>query len=184
MTAPLEGVLFLCGDEGITKEELKEILNLNNKELDELLEKLSFDYENATRGIKLEIFGDICKLVTKKEYSDTFSKLVEIDSNRPLSQAALEVLAIIAYNQPITRSKVDEIRGIGSSNLMRKLVLKDLIYEFDRSELPGRPILYKTTSKFLDSIGLKSLEQLPEIKEEDESKEEKDLFSSKYTENI
>lgn len=182
MIAPLEGILFLCGDEGISKDDLKEILDIKEVELSQLIENLSYEYENNNRGIKLEVFGDLCKLVTKKEYSSVYSKLVEIDTNRPLSQSALEVLAIIAYNQPITRSRIDEIRGISSSHMLRKLVVKDLIYEASRSEQPGRPILYKTTSKFLDSLGLKSLSDLPVIDENSLVENETDLFSSKYTE--
>lgn len=182
MIAPLEGILFLCGDEGISREDLKELLNLKEVELNDILEKLMYEYENDNRGIKLELFGDICKLVTKKEHANIYTKLVELDTSRPLSQTALEVLAIIAYNQPITRSRIDEIRGIGSSHIVRKLVFKDLIVEDSRSEQPGRPILYKTTSKFLDSLGLKTLKDLPVINENFEEDIEKDLFASKYTE--
>lgn len=184
MTAPLEGILFLCGDEGISKDDLKEILDLKETDLNQLLENLTFEYENNNRGIKLEVYGDLCKLVTKKEHANIYAKLVELDTNRPLSQAALEVLAIIAYNQPITRSRIDEIRGISSSHIVRKLVVKDLIFEASRSEQPGRPILYKTTSKFLDSLGLKSLNDLPVIDENSTEENETDLFSSKYTETL
>lgn len=184
MTAPLEGILFLCGDEGISKDDLKEILELKETDLNNLIETLMYEYENNSRGIKLEVFGDLCKLVTKKEHANVYAKLVELDTNRPLTQAALEVLAIIAYNQPITRSRIDEIRGIGSSHIVRKLVVKDLIIEASRSEQPGRPILYKTTSKFLDSLGLKCLNDLPVIDENTSEENETDLFSSKYTESL
>lgn len=182
MIAQLEGLLFLCGDEGITTHDIKSILNLNDHNLQNLISSLKKDYENQERGLNLEVYGDICKLVTKKEHAEVYSKLVELEVSRPLSQSSLEVLAIIAYNQPITRSRVDEVRGIGSAHILRRLTSKNLIEEFGRSELPGRPILYKTTSKFLDSLGIKNLEELPKIDELEENSEEKDLFSSKYTE--
>ena len=104
-----------------------------------------------------------------------------------MSQAALETLAIIAYNEPITRVQVDAIRGVGSVNIIRKLVAKGFIKESGRSELPGRPILYETTNEFLDYFGLSSTEDLPDISEfvaseVDEDDESNDLYTSKYTE--
>ena len=104
-----------------------------------------------------------------------------IDSDL-LSPAALETLAIIAYNQPLVRGQVDEIRGVDSSYNIRKLVLKGLIEEKGRSELPGRPILYGTTDKFLDHFGLASIDELPVIEETIEENDDVDLFDSKYKE--
>ena len=115
-----------------------------------------------------------------KEYIE---KLVEIEENDYLSQSALETLAIIAYNEPITRISIDAIRGVNSSYVVRKLVLKDLIKEVGKSDLPGRPILYGTTSRFLDYFGLTSKEDLPKLSLVDESEvTETNLFDSKYKE--
>lgn len=104
-----------------------------------------------------------------------------LEDSDTLSESALEVLAIIAYNQPVTRAMIDEIRGISSSHMLRKLVYKDLIEEVGRSESAGRPILYGTTDLFLDYFGLKTLSELPTIeKKEDDSVHE--LYHSKYVE--
>lgn len=184
MIGPLEGILFLVGTEGINKNDLMRILEVNNEELDKLIGGLQEMYNDQNRGLQLEIFGDMCKLITKKEHNLIYSKLVSIDIDRPLTTSALEVLAIIAYNEPITRTKIDEIRGVSSSHLVRRLLLKDLIEEAGRAETAGRPILYKTTSGFLDCFGIKNLDELPKIELCEKELEETDLFSSKYTENI
>lgn len=109
--------------------------------------------------------------------------MVEIEDNT-LSQAALETLAIIAYNEPITRIVVDEIRGINSSHMIRKLVSMDLIEEKGRSDSAGRPILYGVTDKFLDYFGLANTSELPKIEEIEVDDTEKDLFESKYKEEV
>ena len=108
-----------------------------------------------------------------------------LTENNTLSNSALETLAIIAYNEPITRVEVDEIRGVQTGQLIRKLVAKGLIKEDGRSNLPGRPILYKTTSEFLDYFGLKSISELPEIKMPEINKDDDvSLYETKYTEEI
>ena len=112
-----------------------------------------------------------------------FQKLIEIPGTNTLSQAALETLAIVAYNQPITRTQVDEIRGIASSQMIRKLVAKNFLKEVGRSNLPGRPILYKTTSEFLDYFGLATVEDLPKIEDiKEDEHSNTDLYHSKYKE--
>ena len=106
------------------------------------------------------------------------------EANNTLSNSALETLAIIAYNEPITRIQVDEIRGVQTGQLIRKLVAKGLIKEAGRSELPGRPILYKTTSEFLDYFGLSTIDDLPKIRIKEVINDEVDLYNSKYQEEI
>lgn len=161
----IEGILFLVGDEGITIEELKNILEIDEKELAKNLNELKQEYENENRGLKIDYLGNKFKLTTKKEHKKYYEKLKEEEISSTLSEAALEALVIIAYNQPITRVKVDEIRGVGSSHLIRKLMLKNLIKEIGKSDAPGRPNLYGTTDEFLDYFGLKTIKDLPEIKE-------------------
>ncbi len=178
MIAVLEGILFLCGDEGIVKEELKKVLVIEEKELNGLIASLKKECDDEKRGIELVEYGDILKFVTKKNNEEFYRKLVENTIDRPLTPAMLEALAIIAYNQPITRTEIDQLRGVASFHLIRRLLLKELIYEADRSTAPGRPIIYKTTSKFLDAIGVKSLEDLPPVEDLTE-KEELDLFAKK-----
>lgn len=183
MKAVLEGLLFVVGDEGITISSICDILNIEEEEAKKLVLDLKKDYMSDERGLRIDYLGNSLKLTTKEEHKEYYRKLVE-DSNNTLSQSALETLVIIAYNEPITRIKVDEIRGISSSQMIRKLVAKGFLKEVGREDIPGRPILYKTTDEFLDYFGLSSKDDLPELKnEESENEEEKDLFLSKYKEN-
>ena len=175
----LESLLFVVGDEGLSFEEIKNTLELDKLECEQIIESLSNDYTD--RGIELSLLGNRYKLTTKKENKEYIQKLVTLSDSDTLSEAALEILAIIAYNQPVTRSMVDEIRGISSSYIMRKLVYKNLICEVGRSESAGRPILYGTTPLFLDYFGLQNIKELPQI-EIEEKDEVKDLYNSKYKE--
>ncbi len=182
MQGILEGLLFISGDDGITISELLKVLEIDEEKLNYIINNLKEEFENEKHGIRLERSGDTLKLVTKLEYKEYYKKIVDVDSDM-LSNAALETLAIVAYNQPLTRGMVDEVRGVDSSYNIRKLVLKGLIEEKGRSELPGRPILYGTTDKFLDHFGLSSISELPKIEEQEQVSEEVDLFESKYQEN-
>lgn len=184
MKPVIEGILFLVGDEGISLDTLKQTLNIEEENLKKEIEDLKKDYESPNRGIEISFFGNKLKLVTKKEHKKYYEDLVNEEINNTLTPASMEVLAIIAYNQPITRVKVDEIRGINSSHLVRKLLLQELIQDLGKSDSPGRPILYGTTDKFLDYFGLKSIDSLPPLEEVEMSDEEKDLFESKYKETL
>ena len=166
LKAVLEGLLFVCGDEGLSKKQISTILEINEEESFNLINQLVSDYEDDSRGIRIEFFGDYLKLVTKKEYKEYLKKLVP-DEEDFLTQSNLETLAIIAYNQPITRSQIEEVRGVSSTHIIRKLLIRNLIQEVGRSELPGRPILYGTSDFFLDYFGISSLEQLPVIETEE-----------------
>ncbi len=178
----LEGILFVVGDEGISLNSLCEIMNINLEEAKELLLKLKSNYESADRGIRISYLGDAFKLTTKEEHKEYYQKLVENPETNTLSPSALEVLAIIAYNQPITRIEIDEMRGVSSTYIIRRLVAKGLIKEAGKSKLPGRPNLYRTTREFLDCLGLASINELPELQEEKIDDGEKELFSSMYKE--
>lgn len=183
MEGIIEGILFVVGNEGIDKERLMEVLEVTESKLEECLEKLKEKYSNDNSGINLQILANKYKLVTKKEHKEYYEKLVEIDKNTELSQSALETLAVIAYNSPITRSNIDEIRGVDSSYQLRKLLYRNLIKEVGRADLPGKPILFSVTDEFLDYLGLSSLEQLPELREvEIEEDMLTDLYGSKYKE--
>ena len=183
MKAILEGLLFVVGDDGITIKDICNILEIDEDAAKELVLSLKNDYLSEERGLRIDYLGNSLKLTTKKEHKEYYKKLIE-ESNNSLSEAALETLAIIAYNEPITRIKVDEIRGISSAQMMRKLVAKGFIKECGRENIPGRPILYKTTDEFLDYFGLSSKEDLPKIEGQEENTSETDLFLSKYKETI
>lgn len=179
----LEGILFVVGDEGITINQICDILNISVEEAKSLLVELKKSYEDENRGIRISYLGDAFKLTTKKEHKEYYKKLVENGDTNTLSQAALETLAIIAYNQPITRIEIDEMRGVNNVHLIRKLVAKGLVKEAGKSTMPGRPNLYATTSEFLDYFGLSSISDLPTIiKQEPAEDDEKELFTSIYKE--
>lgn len=180
--AVLEGILFLVGDEGITLDSICEVLSINKSEAEELLKKLKDEYESDKRGIRISYIGESFKLTTKKEHKEYYQKLITTRNNN-LSQAALETLAVIAYNEPITRAEIDEVRGIASINMIRKLMAKDLVKVSGKSNLPGRPNLYRTTKEFLDYFGLASISDLPDLPVLEKMDEEQELFTSIYKEN-
>lgn len=181
----IEGILFAVGDEGITLTDLIKILEKEPEEIKNTLMELKNDYESDDRGIRITFLGNSFKLTTKKEHKEFFEKLLVDTKTYTLSDAALEVLAIVAYNEPVTRLKIDEIRGVNSSGMVRKLVAMNFIKECGKADTIGRPNLYKTTNDFLDYFGLATKEDLPKliIKQEVES-EDKDLYTSTYKENI
>ncbi len=187
LKAVIEGLLFVVGDDGLDLDEISKILEISKDKIKELIKELQNDYQSSDRGIRIDFLGDKLKLTTKKEHNIYYQKLLTTEDNNTLSQAALETLAIIAYNQPITRVKVDELRGISNNHIIRKLVAKGLIKEGGRSNMPGRPILYETTSEFLDYFGLSSIDELPDMRdfleeEEKETEYDVDLYQSKYKE--
>ena len=183
LKAALEGLLFIVGDEGLDINKIQNLLGTDDDQTKELLKELVVDYASPSRGIKLEIFGNRFKLTTKKEHREYFQKLCESEIEEGLSQSALETLAIIAYNQPITRNEIDQARGVVSSHIIRRLLLKDLIKVAGKSDLPGKPNLYETTNNFLDYFGLSDIKDLPPLnKPEEKPSEEKDLYKSKYIE--
>ena len=182
MEGILEGLLYVQGDIGLTLEQVMDILNISEEEAKNLIYKLKNSYEDSSRGLRINYLGNTFKLTTKEEHKEYYQRLLENPKNNVLSNSALETLAIIAYNQPVTRLMVDEIRGVSSVYVMRRLMLKNLIKEVGKSELPGKPNLYCVTNQFLDYFGLNSLDDLPKIKEE-KIDDNQDLFTSKYMED-
>ena len=183
MEGLLEGLLYVTGDEGLSLKDVMTILNLNEEQAKQLVYKLKLSYEQENRGLRLSYLGNTFKLTTKQEHKQYYEKLLENPNSHTLSQAALEVLAIIAYNEPITRAEVDEMRGVDSIYIIRKLIAKGLLKEAGKSDKPGHPILYKTTDDFLDYFGLATKDDLPKIENiSNIEKEESDLFQSSYKE--
>ena len=178
----IEGILYLKGDEGIDIKELSLILEISKKEAVEAMDHFIEAYsKRGFDGLQVVDFGGKYKLATNPQYFPYYQKMVE-QSKATLSQAALETLAIIAYNQPITRVEIDAMRGVSSNHIIRKLVAKGLVKEAGKSKMPGRPNLYRTTSEFLDCFGLSSLSELPELDSEKENEQESELFTSIYKE--
>lgn len=183
--AVLEGLLFVVGEDGLTINQIMDILEINNDEAKQLISELKEKYDAVTSGIRINFLGNTFKLTTKNEHRSYYQKLIENPDSNVLSQAALETLAIIAYNQPVTRLDVDDIRGVSSSQMIKKLVAKGFIKEAGRSDSLGRPILYKTTSEFLDYFGLATIDDLPKMEQFMENNTEvsdTDLYHSKYKE--
>ena len=180
----LEGILFVVGNEGISASELMDILELKEDNINYLIDKLKEKYLSEESGLNIEYLGEKYKLTTKKAHNDYYIKLLEKEKKSELSNSALETLAVIAYNSPITRGQIDDIRGVDSTYQIKKLLYRNLIKEDGKADLPGKPKLYSVTNEFLDYLGLSSLDELPKLEEEKPILiEETDLYESKYKEN-
>lgn len=182
MEAIIEGLLYVQGDIGLTIKDIMNILEIDEDTAKRAVLSLKNYYDENKRGLRINFLGNTIKLTTREEHKKYYAKLLENPSSNGLSNSAIETLAVIAYNEPITRGEVDAFRGVDSSYVMRRLLAKGLIKECGKSDTPGRPILYKTTDEFLDYFGLASKEDLPSIEMLTEDKEEKDLYTSIYKE--
>lgn len=156
----LQAVLFASG-EPMEGSRLAKLFSVNTEVIDHLIDSINDDYESLPFQI-LKLGGSY-QMVTRPEHGDIIREALEAKHNAPLSQAAMEVLAIIAYNQPVTRAFIEQVRGIDSSSVVSSLVSKGLVAEAGRLEIPGRPIAYETTAAFLRSFGMKDIEALPQI---------------------
>lgn len=176
----LEGILFAVGDEGVSLEQLEYVLDVNEVEVKSLMLDLKDRYKEISSGVDIIEVAGVYKMTTKKDHAIYLKRLIQNPNQRGLSNAALEVLAIVAYRQPITRHEIENIRGASSDNVLRKLLTFSLIEEAGRLEGPGRPILFRTTDDFLDYFGIKTLEELPElpfVSPDFNLEEEEDLFN-------
>ena len=158
--AAIEAILYAAGYP-VKYEKLAEVLGLPLSETKMLVEHLSETYKGEERGIQLLIFPETCQLSTKEQYAPYIREALGIRRGGNLSASSMEVLAVVAYNQPITRSFVDQVRGVDSSYAVNSLIDKGLIEACGRLDAPGRPMLYVTTEKFLRVFGLRSLSELP-----------------------
>ena len=184
--AILEALLYAAGDEGLTRKQLMSVLEVDEAALLDIMSAVKEEYQKQERGIELIEYADSYMLLTKKEYSVYLKKLVETPS-KGLSQAALEVLAIVSYKQPITRSEVEESRGVKAERVLDSVVGKALLCEVGRADGPGRAILYGTTPTFLEQFGLKALDELPPLPENVEAdgvQEEADLFFENFNQTF
>lgn len=162
--AKIEGLLFISGDEGITVTDLSNITGFMKPAVLGLLNKLGQQYaENDDCALTLLQSDETYRLATKSSLSDVMKAYFEKPLTTPLTQALLEVLAIIAYRQPITRIEIDALRGVQSSGSIQKLIARGLIETHGRLNVPGRPFRYVTTNAFLDYFGLQTLKDLPPL---------------------
>lgn len=167
--ARIEALLFVASAPA-TASQIGEALSMSVKEVEAALDELQHEYEKK-RGIAIQSHGGRYQLTTASEFAEDVEKFLGIESTSKLSRAGIETMAIVAYQQPITRPGIDSIRGVSSDGVIKSLLSKGLIQEVGRAEGPGRPILFSTTVDFLQHFGLNSLEQLPPY-ESTESEEE------------
>ncbi|MHA6251059.1 SMC-Scp complex subunit ScpB [Oceanobacillus sp. CAU 1775] len=187
LKAVTEGLLFASGDEGVTVKQLSKILDITESAASHIIDELKYDFEHTDRGLMVMESHEVIHLTTKPEHSEYYKKLLETPQSTKLSQAALEVLAIIAYLQPITRTEIEDIRGVKSDGPVQTLINRMLIEEAGRKETVGRPTLFRTSKDFLTFFGLTSLEELPPLPEnsdEDDSGQTVDLFFERFNEEL
>ncbi|WP_174734063.1 SMC-Scp complex subunit ScpB [Mesobacillus harenae] len=183
----LESLLFAAGDEGLSLKQISGVLEVDELRANEFISDLQEEFESSNRGVTIVHLAGVYQLVTKKEFAPYLKKLVESPGAAHLSQAALETLAIVAYKQPITRTEIEEIRGVKTERPIHTLVSRALIKEVGRAEGTGRAYLYGTTKEFLDYFGLKNIKELPPLPEkveDDPTEEDADLFFEKFQESV
>ena len=168
----IEAILFSAGDP-VELERLCAVFELPESAVEEQLRILMQEYAQEERGITVIRLNDSYQMVSVKAYASYVRKAMDLRRNIPLSQAAMEVLAVIAYNQPVTKSFVEQVRGVDCSGVIGSLTTKDLIEEKGRLELPGRPLLYGTTENFLRCFSISSLDELPPIPKDEDRDEER-----------
>lgn len=167
IVAKLEAMLFACG-EPVEATRLADVLEIDLETVEKMLGHLSAMYDERESGLMLIRVDSKYQLCTREKHSEEVRKLLEIRKNTPLSNAAFEVLAIVAYNKTVTRSFIEQVRGVDCSGPVSSLVQKGLIEEKGRLDLPGRPLIYGTTDRFLRCFSLNSLDDLPELPKTEE----------------
>ena len=170
--AAIEAILFANGSSVETKR-IAQALEITESQAQEHISALIDDYNSANRGITIIKLDDAYQMVSCKEYAPQIRTVMDLRRNTPLSQAALEVLAIVAYNQPVTKAFVEQVRGVDCSGVIGSLTAKGLVEEKGRLELPGRPLLYGTTENFLRCFNINSLEELPPLPETENEETDK-----------
>ena len=174
LQAIVEGLLYIVGEDGLKIEQIMMTIEKDKDEVLNILNAIKEKYQDSSFGIELVNFASSYKFVSKEEIYKYATKLFQNAKPQSLSQSALETLAIIAYKQPITRVEIEELRGVSSEMMLRKLMNRGLIKESGRSDAPGRPLLYEVTDDFMDSFQLLNLEDLPELPKY--KSEEEELF--------
>ncbi|MFC1482752.1 SMC-Scp complex subunit ScpB [Candidatus Margulisiibacteriota bacterium] len=159
----LETLLFVS-NEPMLIEKMSELLETDSKQIREVLQLLQDEYQDRAMQI-IEVAGGY-QLSTRKEFDSIIKKVHETARTQGIPPASMEVLAIVAYKQPITRNEIEFIRGVDSTSSLKWLEEKDLVEEAGKSHVPGHPMLFKTTKKFLSLFGLTAIDQLPSLKED------------------
>ncbi len=176
LKASIEAILFAHA-EPLSCGKLADILETEQSLIEKMLLNLRDECEKEDRGIQLIQLEGSWQFATKSEHGDAVKKALNTRRNTPLTSAALEVLAIIAYNQPVSRSFIEQVRGVDSTSTVANLVEKGLITEAGRLDLPGKPIAFKTTDAFLRSFGISSLNELPPLHQEEAQTNDAGLYA-------
>ncbi|ASP28585.1 chromosome condensation and segregation factor B [Spiroplasma corruscae] len=176
----IEGLLFINGDEGISLDDISEFLDITNNVSENLIKHLIEKYKkDEESGLEIQKFAkDKFRMTTKKVNSDYYLKLANLKTEAKLSSASIEVLSIIAYKGPTTKAEVENIRGVNCDHIFYKLRLRNLICEAGKSNDVGKPMMYKVTTEFLKYFSLNSLEELPKLRDNNNS--EKEIFNRGY----
>lgn len=170
-TAAVEAILFASG-EPIDEARIAEAAAIEKNDVTTIVKILNERYSDSSSALNIIHLGSKYQMCTKREYSEYIKAAMESKKQAPLSNAAMEALTIIAYNQPVTKSFVENVRGIDSSSVINTLVDKGLLEEDGRLNIPGRPVAYKTSDNFLRCFGLSSLDDLPPLVRDDEDKQQ------------
>lgn len=177
----IEALLYIQGEKGLTPSDVKNTLDMPTLNARKQLMAFKEEFNNSDRGLMVVEFNDVFKLATREEYKDVIAKMVTVIKKQKLSGSAIETAGIIAYKQPITKSQINDIRGVSSEATVNTLLVKGLIEEKGIAQTPGNPVLYGITDKFYDYFNIKSLKELPKLSEFDESEgvdNDFELFSS------
>lgn len=162
----LEAILF-ASSEPVSIEKIAQVFKITSNEAMNLCENLREKLDKNTSGLKLVKIKESYQMCSKGEYKGYIQEIMNLKKNTVLSSAAMEVLAIIAYNEPVTRAFIDQVRGVDCSYIINSLCQKGLVEERGRLSLPGRPLLYGVTNNFLRCFGLENLQQLPKVNKEE-----------------
>lgn len=174
MQSAVEAILFAAG-EPLEIERIAEALEAEAEIIESALDGLKFTLDERGSGICLVKMDNRYQLCTRQDYADEVRAVLEIKKNSPLSNAAFEVLAVIAYNQPVTKAFVEQVRGVDCSGVISTLIAKGLVEERGRLELPGRPLIYGTTPEFLKCFCVTSLDELPELPDHEDAPKNEEL---------
>ena len=163
----VEAIIFACGTP-VESDRIAQALGIKKQHAVTICDNLVKEYSDAKRGIRIVKLNESYQMCTVEAYAEYIREVMDLRRNTPLSQAASEVLAVIAYNQPVTKAFIEQVRGVDCSGVVSSLVARQLIEEKGRLELPGRPLIYGTTEHFLRCFNISSLDELPPLPTEDD----------------
>lgn len=181
LKATVEAIIFACGTP-VEADRIAQALETEPMEIINVCEELKEEYERENRGIRIVRLNSSYQMCTVEKHADAIRAVMALKRNTPLSQAASEVLAVIAYNQPVTKAFVEQVRGVDCSGVITSLIARQLIEEKGRLELPGRPLIYGTTEHFLRCFNISSLDELPPLPED--TQESEDMEGAAETEQV